>query len=87
MQPELQAGDEVLLNPTAYRHSAPQVGEIVLVSHPHSGEPILKRIARIETGGLYLTGDNPTSSTDSRTWGFFSLEIVQGRVTSIYKRN
>lgn len=87
MQPELQAGDEVFLNPAAYKHNVPQVGEIVLVPHPRSGEPVLKRIVRIEAGGLFLTGDNPAHSTDSRTWGLFSLKTVQGRVTSIYKRS
>lgn len=86
MQPGLRAGDEVLLDPGAYRHRAPRVGEIVLVLHPRSGEPILKRIARIEPGGLFLTGDNAASSTDSRTWGLFAPETVQGRVTSIYKQ-
>ncbi len=86
MLPGLRAGDEVLLNPTAYLRKAPRVGEIVLVSHPRSGEPILKRIARIELGGLFLTGDNAAQSTDSRSWGLFTPETVQGRVTSIYKR-
>ncbi len=86
MLPGLRAGDEVLLNPTAYHRQDPQVGEIVLVSHPLSGDPILKRIARIEPGGLFLTGDNAAQSTDSRTWGLFTLETVRGRVTSVYKR-
>ena len=86
MQPGLQPGDEVLLNPAAYRHQAPQVGEIVLVLHPRSGEPILKRITRIDPDGLFLTGDNAASSTDSRTLGLFAPATIQGRVTSIYKR-
>ncbi len=86
MQPGLRAGDEVLLNPAAYKHRPPQVGEIVLVPHPGSGEPIIKRIARIEPGGLFLTGDNPAASTDSRTWGLFAPATLQGRVTCIYKR-
>ncbi len=70
----------------AYKRKALQVGEIVMVPHPLSGEPILKRIARIEPGGLFLTGDNAAQSMDSRSWGLISPEAVQGRVTSIYKR-
>ncbi len=86
MQPELRTGDEVLLNPAAYKRKTPRVGEIVLVPHPYSGELMLKRIAHIEIDGVFLTGDNAAYSTDSRTLGLFAPEAIQGRVTSIYKQ-
>ena len=84
MQPLLQPGDEIIINPCAYRQSLPQVGDVVVVVHPNRAELIaIKRITAINCSGEYfLTGDNPRASTDSRHWGFIKAENLLGKVTS-----
>ena len=84
MIPDLQPGDELLVDSHAYRQQSPQVGEIVVALRPdRTGVTIIKRIAAIEQDGrLYLLGDNPTSSTDSRSFGSVPLQNILGKVTS-----
>lgn len=55
---------------------APRVGEIVMVRH--AGVEKIKRVARIDGGRVWLLGDNPSASTDSRTFGWLGLEAVRG---------
>lgn len=81
MLPGLKAGDEVLLNP---RDTRPCVGDIVVARDPRQPErKMIKRVTAVdERGWLDLRGDNPAQSTDSRTFGLVSPELVVGRVTS-----
>jgi nickel-type superoxide dismutase maturation protease len=80
----LKPGDEVLADPYAYRHRCPQPGEIVIARHPlHSDVHLIKRIKSVlDDGRCRLEGDNPTESTDSRSFGLVAPEHIQGRVTS-----
>jgi len=83
MLPELQPGDEILFNPKAYRHKLPKVGDIVVARHPYQAKQIIKRVALVlEDGSCFLTGDNPEASTDSRSYGFISLDKILGKVTN-----
>lgn len=83
MQPLLQPGDEITIDPFSYRQSLPQVGDVVVVVHPHRAKLIVvKRITAIDGGKYFLTGDNPKASTDSRHWGFIEVENILGKVTS-----
>ena len=44
---------------------------------------IVKRVSAIDRNGHYfLTGDNPTASTDSRHWGVVKRLDIAGKVTS-----
>ncbi len=83
MMPLLEPGDEVLVDPRAYRDSPPQVGEIVLAQHPFQPElKMVKRVASIlEDGGCYLAGDNSLESSDSRSFGPVPPDRILGRVT------
>lgn len=85
MRPGLQPGDELLLDPRAYRTRQPALGDIVLVPHPHGGPDLLKRVAHVSTDGVFLLGDNAGHSTDSRELGTFALEAVLGRATCLYR--
>lgn len=89
MRPHLQPGDEVLVDPYAYRRSAPQPGEIVLAQHPYRRDlKLVKRVAAVLEGDRYrLRGDNPSESTDSRTFGNLPRQEILGRVTSVFSRN
>ena len=83
MTPTLRNSEVVLVQPAVIYN----VGEIVLANHPYkSSVKILKRIARIESGGaLHLIGDNPAESTDSRTFGTVSIESIIGKVVCRWK--
>lgn len=86
MLPEFAPGDELFLDPRAYRRRAPCVGDVVMARHPLAPqEIILKRVASVSPDGrVFLRGDNSQASTDSRTLGLFPPEHILGRVTSRY---
>lgn len=86
MLPEFAPGDELFLDPRAYRRRAPRVGDVVMARHLQAPqEIILKRVAFVSPDGrVFLRGDNPQASTDSRTLGLFPPERILGRVTSRY---
>ena len=87
MRPALKPGDEVLLDPGAYRHAAPRIGDVVMARHPYRDQFILKRVTQIAADGrLCLRGDNGAQSTDSRVWGFFAASAIRGRVTGRFPR-
>lgn len=50
------------------------VGDVVLISHDGIGK--IKRISKIDGHRLYVLGDNPGSSTDSRTFGWLDQNMV-----------
>lgn len=83
MLPLLKPGEEVLVNPNAYRRTLPRPGHIVVAQHPYRQDVrLIKRIAAVsEDGRCLLTGDNPIESTDSRVFGAVTVEQIIGRVT------
>lgn len=86
MLPSLKPGDEILLDPYIYHQQLPQIGDIVVTTHPHQKQlSIVKRIKAINSDGSYfLTGDNSIASTDSRNWGTIELSDFIGKVTSLF---
>lgn len=80
MLPTLAPNDEVLV--ALGRTVA--VGDIVLARHPYRSDVhLLKRVGRVDAEGrLELIGDNPSESTDSRSFGLVSIDHVLGLVTS-----
>jgi len=84
MSPLLQPGDEVLIDPRAYRRRPPHPGDIVVARHPFRTDlPQVKRVTGVlENGYCLLEGDNPEESTDSRAFGALPPERLLGRVTS-----
>ena len=85
MKPTLQEGDELLI---AQRKSL-RVGDIVVLKH--RTEPaitIIKRVTRLGDGGsVWIEGDNPDESTDSRQFGEINRNELTGVVTSRLHRN
>jgi signal peptidase I len=82
-----------LRSPSGYgyliRWSSPREGEVVAAASPRDGLPIVKRVAADSTIGsgrglgadsLFLLGDNPPESLDSRDYGPIPIEAVSGRV-------
>ena len=84
MFPLLQPGNEILIDPHAYKKSLPQLNDIVITKHPLKPEiTIVKRVTAIDAKTNYfLTGDNLADSTDSRHWGSVKPQDILGKVTS-----
>jgi nickel-type superoxide dismutase maturation protease len=75
MEPGLRDGDWVL----ARAGGPARVGDVVVVEHPHRpGLLMVKRVAGIGPDGLWLLGDRPDASTDSRHFG--AVPSAVGRV-------
>jgi nickel-type superoxide dismutase maturation protease len=84
MSPLLQAGEEILANPRAYRRVPPRPGDLVVARHPYRTDLLLiKRVAAVlENGHCLLEGDSRLESSDSRSFGPLPPEQILGRVTS-----
>ena len=87
MTPTFSPGEEVLVNPRAYRTRGPLPGEVVLAKHPFHPTLIVKRVARLEpSGSCFLVGDNRAESTDSESFGAVATSRIVGRVVSTFSR-
>ncbi len=96
MVPSLYPGDEVLVDRQAYVSRLPAVGDLVVAMHPgRPGLKIVKRVVAITKGGsetsassntYTLLGDNPSASTDSRSFGNLPDQMIIGKVTSLFYR-
>ena len=84
MQPALQHGDWVLYRKDTY--PANLVDTVVVCKHPYEKRLIIKRVHDVvESGALYLIGDCPEESTDSRTFGTVERDRLVGYAVS-YRR-
>ena len=80
MQPTLDPGDRVLVR-RLRRKTAPVLGSVVVTWHPHrSTLRLIKRLSRLDSRGLWLLGDNPAESTDSRKLGAVPTNLLIGEV-------
>lgn len=82
MRPLLIPGQEVLIDPRAFRQRSPQMDDIVIAEHPQQpGLSIIKRIEFVEPdGSCYLKGENAAESNDSRQFGLVSPTLFRGKV-------
>ena len=77
MLPTLRPGDRLLARPRRRIHP----GELVAVPDPRRPDRLLvKRVEGIIGEEVYLAGDNPAASTDSRTFGTVARSSVAGQV-------
>ena len=79
MVPALRHGDVLLVRRTRVG-SVPKPGSVVVVALPE--RPLgVKRLTRVEPDGrVWVEGDNPFGSTDSRELGALPADCVRGRV-------
>jgi nickel-type superoxide dismutase maturation protease len=76
MLPVLKSGDCVIFNPEL----EPETGDIIFFHHPFIQKlKVVKRVSEITAEGNYIVlGDNPSESTDSRSYGAILAKDVLG---------
>ena len=74
MSPTLLPGQLVV----GWRTDALRPGDVVIVSQ--GGLEKIKRIERQQGSLLYLLGDNPAASTDSRSFGWVQADTIVAKV-------
>ena len=80
MQPSLEPGDRVLVRQLGQK-AAPSLGSVVVAWHPQRSDlRLIKRLSRVDSTGLWLLGDNPAESTDSRQLGAVPTNLLIGEV-------
>ena len=79
MSPTLLPGDVLLTAPLPGPLRALLVpGRVVLLADPaDDGHLVVKRVTGVRADGLWLEGDDPAHSTDSRRWGWVPPARVQ----------
>src|SRR3990167_9766968 len=75
MTPTLHSGQDVL---SINWFVNPKVGDIVVIKK--SGKEMVKRIEKVEDDKVFVIGDNPEESTDSRDFGPVNMDQVIGKV-------
>ncbi len=81
MSPTLESGDWAL----AVRASRVEPGDVVVLDDPRTpGFELVKRVTRTSSEGVWVEGDSPEVSIDSRTFGPVPGSAIAGRVVLIY---
>ena len=83
MEPLFKAGQTLLVSSLPYFFNEPKVGDVIVIKDPRDGKALLKRITKKEKNKFFIAGDNPQSSTDSRTFGPITNDLIGGKV--LYK--
>lgn len=83
MEPALRNGDWWIVR----RTGRIRVGQVVAARHPNRPDLIVvKRVVRQSDAGLWLEGDNPDASDDSRSFGAIPPQAVVGVLWLRYRR-
>jgi nickel-type superoxide dismutase maturation protease len=90
MEPTLHAGDWLLVR-RRVRPGRPvraRPGQLVVARHPgRPGMLLVKRFARRDAAGWWLSSDNPAAgAVDSRAFGPVPEPLIEGRVLLRYRR-
>ncbi|MCI0633663.1 MAG: nickel-type superoxide dismutase maturation protease [Actinobacteria bacterium] len=90
MRPTLEPGDWALAIGTG-RGRLPRIGDIVVLEHPDRPEvELVKRVTDVRSSPmsgateLWVEGDDPAASTDSRHFGPVHGSQVRGRVVLVW---
>lgn len=67
MEPTIKEGQVLWVNQWAFFFQSPKVGDVVLFRK--NNQELVKRIEKIVAEKIYLVGDNPSDSFDSRSFG------------------
>jgi len=62
--------------------------QVVVCEHPYKNTLLIKRVDHLSKDGrVFLVGDSPRDSTDSRSFGTVSLRKIKGVVCSYHSRS
>ncbi len=78
MLPTLKPGQDILSFNWAYLGNKPKIGDIVVMRL--DGKEIVKRIQKVDGRKIFIEGDNPLQSTDSRQIGPIDISQITGKV-------
>ena len=77
MSPTLEAGDWIVSIQS--RLAPPRPGLIAVLRRPDRPETVLiKRLLHLEADGWFVVGDQPSRSTDSRSFGPVPEHLIEG---------
>ena len=86
MVPTLMPGDRVLIRLLSDDAPLPAIDALVVAWHPiKANTRMIKRLAGCSQGHLFVRGDNPAKSTDSRHFGALERRHLIGVVTSVVR--
>lgn len=84
MEPTFREGQTLLVSSIPYLFRQPGIGDIVVVKDPRDGRLLLKRIVTFVPSRIrpreeyFVSGDNPSASTDSRIFGPITNKNILG---------
>jgi nickel-type superoxide dismutase maturation protease len=85
MLPALAPGDRLLVfRHPRWRWRVGQVAALRDPRHPEEAALLVKRVAAVTAGGIDVRGENPSASTDSRTFGPVPTALMVGPVLYRY---
>ncbi len=74
MKPSLKTGDIIMVK----RRFKINRGNVIIIKL--TDREIVKRVADVKKDKVYVLGDNPSESTDSRSLGWLSKNQVVGKI-------
>ena len=90
MEPLCKEGDFVFLDKLSYLVFRPKAGDVVVLSHPQEDRLILKYIVKGKIKGrhsfYWVEGLNKEESSDSRSFGWISQEMILGKAIIVRKQ-
>lgn len=69
------AADKLVVALRSHRY---RPGDVVILNHNNLEK--IKRIAKVSDGQVFVLGDNPSHSTDSRSFGWLPLSAIMAKV-------
>jgi signal peptidase I len=87
MEPTYRQGDRVVVNRLAYAGRRPVAGDVVVFRDPDdASRHLIKRVAAAPgaDGSVFVLGDNPAASKDSRVFGPVPRERIVGKAMFKY---
>ena len=61
-----------------WTYARPKPGQVVIIKH--EGLEKVKRVTKRDGSQIYVVGDNPDASTDSRNFGWLPVSVIVAKV-------
>lgn len=88
MSPTLQAGDVTLIDTWIYENHPALANDIIIVKRTATSMVLAKRLTKIRNHNerleLFIAGDNPNNSIDSRRFGWITDGYIIGKVQFVW---